>query len=104
MKTINEVIIERCRQLAEGAEVEDRGDGICWDLLQYCHGQGVETSVKGLYPRLQACFEAFDLDQQDPLGDYWVAGDKWEGERGERRRFLAGRMAEYFESLQVAAC
>lgn len=101
MNHIDTMICEACRLLARGhlIDEDDPYDGICWNVLMYFRQNGDEdTSVNRLYNRLGDIFEALGMDAHDPLGDYFKEGDRWKGERGERRRALAARMAEYLET------
>lgn len=95
MNLVDLVIKSRCSELARGLAPKDRQEGICWDVYrsyrEVTGASGHEANC--VYTRLNELFEGLGLGHEDPLGDYWRPGDHWEGERGERRRELAGKVA-----------
>lgn len=82
-------VYDRLRELQGGAEPTDDRCGICRDINNVVFDG---ADVKG-YKCCEEILGGMGLDPQYPLGDddYY----KWEGDTGQRRRALAGKMADY---------
>lgn len=87
----HEAVLKRLRELASGAEPNDRDCGICNDIEENVF---LMTNRSGY----TYCCDIFDamLLPENPL-DYPDYVDKWAGGLGAERRALAGKMADFIE-------
>lgn len=81
------LLVARLRELANGATPDNPNIyGICRDI-----GSVVGDEAESLFKRALG-------GEENPLGDYYVFGNLWDGERGRKRRILAGLMAAAIEA------